>query len=100
MTALALTLRFACEIALVVAVVWWGWPVAGIVLGLGVIAVWGAFVAPKARRRLRDPLRLIVELALFACATAAYAAVAGAAVAAIFAVLAVATALPARGAIS
>src|SRR5258708_31700254 len=39
--------RFACEIAAVVAVVWWGWPVWGIVAGILVCVVWGAFVAPK-----------------------------------------------------
>ena len=31
-------------------------------------AFWGVLVAPKARRRLADPLRLIVEIVFFAAA--------------------------------
>ena len=44
-----------------------GWPVAA-------ASVWGHWVAPRARRRLPDPLRIIVELAIFAAAAAALAA--------------------------
>jgi hypothetical protein len=84
--------RFACEIAAVVAVVWWGWPVLGILLGVVVIAVWGAWVAPKAKRRLPDPLRLLVELVIFALATAAFAGVGQTVVAIVFAVAAAGTA--------
>ncbi|HEX4680012.1 MAG TPA: YrdB family protein, partial [Gaiellaceae bacterium] len=64
--------RFACEIAAIVAFVWWGWPVVGIVAGAVVIAVWGAFVAPKATRRLADPARAALELVIFGAATAAF----------------------------
>ncbi|HVU77528.1 MAG TPA: YrdB family protein [Gaiellaceae bacterium] len=96
MSPINLTLRFACEIAAIVAVVWWAWPWLGIVLGVVVIAVWGAFVAPKASRRLRDPWRLGVELAIFAGAAAAFAAVGQPVLAVVFAVLAVATALLTR----
>jgi hypothetical protein len=84
--------RFACEIAAVVAVVWWGWPVLGIVLGIAVIAVWGAWVAPKAKRRPPDPLRLLVELAIFALATVAFAEVGQTALAIVFAAAATTTA--------
>jgi hypothetical protein len=84
--------RFGCEIAAVVAVVWWGWPVLGIVAGAVVIAVWGALVAPKARRRLRDPLRLLVELAIFGLATVAFAEVGQTVIAVVFAVAAVVSA--------
>jgi hypothetical protein len=84
--------RFGCEIAAVVAVVWWGWPVLGIVAGAVVIAVWGALVAPKARRRLRDPLRLVVELAIFGLATLAFAEVGQTVIAVVFAVAAVVSA--------
>src|SRR5713226_6721969 len=73
-----LALRFACELAALVAVGWWGWTVSavlGIVLPLLVAAVWGAFIAPKARRRLPDPGRLGVEFVIFAAATACLAAV-------------------------
>jgi hypothetical protein len=84
--------RFACEIAAVVAIVWWGWPVVGILLGIGVIAVWGAWVAPKAQRRLPDPMRLLVELGIFALATVAFVEVDQTVLAVVFAVAAVATA--------
>jgi hypothetical protein len=91
-----LALRFACEIAAVVGLVWWGWPVVGILLGIGVILYWGAFVAPKASRRQRDPLRLVSELVIFAGATAAYAAVGQLVAGILFAVAAVVTALLVR----
>ncbi|SRR5260221_13510862 len=84
--------RFACEIAAVVAVVWWGWPALGIVAGVVVIAVWGAWVAPKAKRRLPDPARVLVELVIFALATVAFAEVGQVVVAVVFAVAAVVTA--------
>jgi hypothetical protein len=81
-------IRFACEIAAVVAVVWWGWPVVGIIIGAAVIAVWGAWVAPKAQRRLPDPARLLVELVIFALATVAFFEVGQSALAVVFAVAA------------
>ena len=84
--------RFACEIAAVVAVVWWGWPVLGIVAGAVVIFLWGAWVAPKAKRRLSDPARFVLELVIFGAATAAFAAVGQTVLAAVFAVAAVASA--------
>ena len=84
--------RFLCEIAAVVAVVWWGWPIWGVVAGAVVIAVWGAWVAPKARRRLPDPARLFVELGIFALATVAFLEVGQPVVAVVFAVASVATA--------
>ena len=96
MSAVNLTVRFACEVALVVALVWWGWPLLGIALGAAAIAVWAAWIAPKARRRLADPLRLGLELVLFAAATAAFWAVGQHTVAVVFAVLAVGTALLVR----
>jgi hypothetical protein len=86
-----LAVRFACEVA-AVAAVWWGWPILGIVLGALVVVLWGAFVAPKAARRLRDPLRLACELVLFAAATAAYVAVGQTVVAVVFAVASLVTA--------
>jgi predicted histidine transporter YuiF (NhaC family) len=84
--------RFACEIAAVVAVVWWGWPVLGLLLGIAVVVVWGAWVAPKARRRLPDPMRLLVELGIFALAAVAFAEVGQTAVAIVFAAASVLTA--------
>ena len=96
MRAANLALRFACEIAAVAGLVWWGWPVVGIVLGVIVILYWGAFVAPKATRRLGDPLRLVSELVIFAGATAAYVAVGRTVIGIVFAVSAVVTALLVR----
>ena len=96
MSAVNLALRFACEIAAVVALVWWGWPFLGVAIGILVILFWGTFVAPKAPRRLRDPLRLVSELVIFAAATAAYLAVSQTAVGVVFAVVALATALLVR----
>jgi hypothetical protein len=93
---LNLAVRFACELAAVVAVVWWGWPWLGIVLGAALVAFWGAFMGPRSARRLRDPLRLVVELAIFAGATAAYVAVGPRLVAIVFAVAALVTALLVR----
>lgn len=70
-----LTIRFLTELALLA-----GLAVTGARLGDGVVlrvvdavllplaaaAVWGLFVAPRARRRLPEPARFVVEFALFA----------------------------------
>lgn len=48
----------------------------GVRIGLAVLAVvataaiWGQWIAPRARRRLPDPWRLILEIVLFGLATA------------------------------
>ena len=69
-----LTVRFLTEVALVA-----GLAIAGARLGDGVVftildavllplaaaALWGMFIAPRARRRLAEPARIIVEIALF-----------------------------------
>ncbi|WP_439386088.1 YrdB family protein [Amycolatopsis lexingtonensis] len=70
-----LTLRFLTELALLGGLV-----LAGTQLGTGVAlaivdavllplvaaALWGLFIAPRARRRLPEPARFLVEFALFA----------------------------------
>jgi hypothetical protein len=70
-----LTARFLTEVALLA-----GLAIAGARLGDGVVfkildavllplaaaAVWGMLIAPRARRRLAEPARIIVEVALFA----------------------------------
>jgi hypothetical protein len=97
--ALSLTVRFACELAALVAVGWWGWtvtPVLGVALPLLVAVVWGAWIAPKARRRLADPVRLVLELVIFAGATASFVAGGQWVVGILFAVAAVGTAIPYR----
>jgi hypothetical protein len=94
-----LALRFACELAALVAVGWWGWtvsPVLGIVLPVVVAAFWGAFIAPRARRRLPDPGRLAVELVIFAAATACFVAVGQPIAGVVFAAAAVVTSLLVR----
>ncbi|MFL6126371.1 YrdB family protein [Actinophytocola sp.] len=72
---LVLTCRFLTELALLA-----GLAVAGARLGDGVVlavvdavllplvaaALWGLFIAPRARRRLPEPARFTVEFVLFA----------------------------------
>lgn len=96
MKSLALAVRFLCEIAAVVAIVWWGWFWLGILEGAAVIVVWGIWVAPRARQRLPDPLRLAVELAIFTVATLGYAHVGEKVLALVFVCAAAATALASR----
>lgn len=44
----------------------------GLGLPIAVMVVWGLFVAPKASRRLDDPLRLAVELVIWFAAVLAF----------------------------
>lgn len=77
-----LAVRFVCELAMLAAFVVWGFETgngaAGWVLGIGApflaIMVWGTFVAPKARRPVPPPTRLVIELVLFDLAALALAA--------------------------
>jgi Protein of unknown function (DUF2568) len=57
-----------------------------------VVAVWGAFVAPRARRRLPDPARFAVEVVIFAAAAGALVALDQVVLAVVYAVVAVVTA--------
>ena len=76
--AATLTVRFLLELAVLVALGVWGWQAADgaprILLAAGApllaAAAWGTWVAPKARRRLADPGRLVVEVVVFGAATA------------------------------
>jgi hypothetical protein len=77
MTALNLGLRFVLELCMLVALGIWGFSesiVLGIAAPLAAAVVWGLWMAPKASRRLRDPLRLVVELLPFGAAGVALAA--------------------------
>ena len=73
--------RFLLEMAMLASLAYWGLHDRGgaeqWLLGLGapllVALVWGAFMAPKAWRRSRDPVRLPLELVLFGTAVAALA---------------------------
>ncbi|MEU0530369.1 YrdB family protein [Amycolatopsis tolypomycina] len=74
-TGVVLTVRFLTELALL-----GGLALAGTQLGSGVVlaivdavllplgaaVLWGLFVAPRARRRLPEPARFLLEFALFA----------------------------------
>jgi uncharacterized protein DUF2568 len=100
-----LTVRFLVELATLAALAAagasagaaLGWRIAlaiGAAVLLGVI--WGLVMAPRARRRLSDPARLIVELTLFLLAAAALGLVGDVVAAAIYAVIAVGAALLSR----
>mgnify|MGYP000938776578 CR=1 FL=1 len=71
-----LLVRFLLELGAVAAVSIGGFALAdgaaGVVLGIVapvlVVVTWGAFVAPKAPRRLADPARFAVEVVVFGLA--------------------------------
>ena len=93
---LNLGIRFLLEIAMLFALGWIGaeigssWVVSvplAIAFPLLAALVWGFFVAPKASRRLTDPVRLLVELVLFAAASVGLALVGHPLLAAVFAVV-------------
>ena len=74
--------RFALELCSLAALAYWGSQtgptglniVLAIAAPLAAAAVWGAFVAPKARRHPRDPWRLGLELLVFGSGIAGLAA--------------------------
>jgi anti-sigma-K factor RskA len=74
-------LRFSLELCALAAVAHWGWSEHGgvwrwvLVVGapLAVAVLWGNTIAPKAKRRVGDPWRLVVELLVFGSAVAALA---------------------------
>ncbi|HEV2896137.1 MAG TPA: YrdB family protein [Actinomycetota bacterium] len=71
-----LTARFLCELAMLAALAFWGYVVGegpwAWLLGVGAPAlaavVWGTFVAPRARVPVSAPVRVQIELALYAVA--------------------------------
>jgi Protein of unknown function (DUF2568) len=73
-TGLVLALRFVSELALVGGAAWAASTrpasvvvavAAGILAALAVAVVWSVAIAPTSRRRLSDPLRLVLEIVLF-----------------------------------
>jgi hypothetical protein len=72
-------LRFLLELCALAAVAYWGWSEHGglwrwvlvVAAPLAVATLWGKTIAPKAKRRVRDPWRLAVELLVFGSAVAA-----------------------------
>jgi hypothetical protein len=95
-------MRFLTELALIAVLVWAGLgaslPLAGRIViavaapGLAMV-IWGLWMAPRARRRLADPLRLAAELVLFAVAAAALALTGPVLAAVVFAVIAMGVAI-------
>ena len=82
--AVNLGLRFALELAALTALAVWGWlatdsaPVRLLLTFAAPLLAafaWGRYVAPKSPRRLPDPLRLLVEVVVFAAATSGLVAV-------------------------
>ena len=96
MRTLNLIVRFGCEIAALVAFVWWGWPLFGWVVAVVVAVMWGLVVAPKATHRLPDPSRLLVELVIFASAIVAFYEAGSQILAEVFGVLAMVSAVLVR----
>jgi Protein of unknown function (DUF2568) len=96
-----LTVRFLCELGMLAALAFWGFGagegLGAWLLGLGApalaAAVWGAFVAPKARWPVPAPVRVAIELVLFAAAAGALAAAAQSAAGMVLAVAGGATSL-------
>ena len=100
MATLVLGIRFACELFALAALAWWGHDEAGLALAIGLpvaaAVLWGAWVAPRARHRLTDPLRFAVESIVWAGAIAALIGVGRIAIAVTLGVLAIASAAAAR----
>lgn len=89
--------RFLVELAAPAAVCYWGFRdhsswVAKLVFGIGgpvlIASTWGIWMAPQSKRRATEGIRVLLEVVIFALATAALAASTGAALAIIFAVVA------------
>ncbi len=75
-------LRFLLELSALAAVAYWGWSEHGgvwrwvlvVAAPLAIAVVWGQWVAPKARVRVGDPWKLLLEVLVFGSAVAALAA--------------------------
>ena len=80
MKATNLVLRFTLELAALAALAYGGWRTGGpgwlrlllaVLAPLAAAAIWGRWVAPRAKHLLSDPLRLVPEWVVFGAATAA-----------------------------
>lgn len=75
-------LRFFLELSALAAVAYWGWSEHGgvwrwvlvVAAPLAIALVWGQWVAPKARVRVGDPWKLLLEVLVFGSAAVALAA--------------------------
>jgi hypothetical protein len=78
--ALVYAVRLSTELLLVLGVAagagrlgsGWSGTALAIVAAGAAVAIWGSWIAPRARRRLPDPARALTELALFAWACAGF----------------------------
>ncbi|AGZ45340.1 YrdB family protein [Actinoplanes friuliensis] len=102
MRAINLLLRFVLELCALAALAYAGWQLPGavwlrllaaIALPLVAALVWAQWVAPKARRPVADPLRLVPEWVVFGGATVALAVTGHVILAGLLAVLAAANRL-------
>ena len=93
MKQLNLVFRFVLEMLVLVALFLFGLGLSGeafiavplaLMLPAAVMVVWGLFVAPRASRRLKDPVRLGVELVIWFVGVLAFAFVVGLFVAILF----------------
>ncbi len=94
-----MALRFGCELAALAALAWWGRSIhlaLAIAAPLATCIVWGLWVAPRGRHRLRDPLRFAVESIVWLAAIAGLIAIDHLPIAIGLGVLAFATAVGAR----
>jgi Protein of unknown function (DUF2568) len=100
-----LAFRFALELVTVAVLAWTGasaggGPAVRIVLAIGLpvvlMVIWGAVMAPNARRRLRDPIRLVAELVIFLGSAAGLAVTGHVLPAVVYAVVAAGTAVVTR----
>jgi Protein of unknown function (DUF2568) len=100
-----LAVRFGLELVTLAVLAWTGASTTGgtvvrVILAIGLpavlIAIWGLVMAPTARRRLRDPARLVAELVLFLGSAAGLAVVGHVRPAVIYAVVAAGGALATR----
>jgi hypothetical protein len=74
-------LRFLLELSALAAVAYWGWSEHGpvwrwvlvVAAPLAIALLWGRFVAPKAKVRVGDPWKLLLEVLVFGGAAAALA---------------------------
>ena len=98
--AVVMTVRFLCELAALAVLGWSGAHEAGVALAIALpvaaAALWGAWVAPRAKRRLRDPARFAVESIVWLSAIIGLVLLGQRAAAAGFGILAFATAIGAR----
>lgn len=100
-----LAFRFLLELVTVAVLAWTGASAGGgtavrVILAIGLpvvlMVIWAVVMAPTARRRLRDPARLVAELVLFLGSAAGLAIVRHVRAAVIYAIIAAGTALLTR----